>query len=69
MTLTAEGPKTSVVFEDRGLPLEQIAAYGAGYEVLVEGLAAYLTGQERSEPRARWRELHPSYQDIAAELQ
>ena len=58
VTLTAEGPKTSVVFEDRGLPLEQIAAYGAGDQVLVEGLAAYLTGQERSEPRSRWRELH-----------
>lgn len=68
VTLSTEGDQTRAVFEDRGLPLEQIAAYGAGDQVLVEGLAAYLTGQDRSEPGARWRILHPTYQDLEAEL-
>jgi len=67
-TLTADGDQTVVVIEDRGLPLEQLAAYGAGDQVLVEGLAAYLAGREPGEARTRWQELHPDYQDLAATL-
>src|SRR4051794_3352639 len=67
-TLTAEGEQTILVIEDRGLPLDQIAAYGAGDQVLVEDLAAYLAGRERCDARARWQELHPSYRDLAAQL-
>lgn len=69
VTLTPDGGQTAVAFEDRGLPLEQIAAYGAGDQVLVEGLAAYLAGSDRCDPQARWRELHPIYQDLAATLE
>ena len=62
-TLTADGDQTILVIEDRGVPLEQIAAYGAGDQVHVEDLAAYLAGRERCDARARWQELHPAYQD------
>ena len=67
-TLTADGDATVLVIEDRGLPLEQIAAYGAGDQIHVEDLAAYLAGGERCDPRARWQELHPAYQRLAADL-
>ncbi len=64
-TLTADGDQTILVIEDRGLPLEQIAAYGAGDQIHVEDLAAYLAGRERCDARARWQELHPAYQQLA----
>ena len=67
-TLTADGDHTVLVIEDRGLPLEQLAAYGAGDQVHVEDLAAYLAGREHCDARARWQELHPTYQELAAEL-
>lgn len=67
-TLVADGEHTAAVFEDRGLPLDQIAAYGGGDQVLVEDLASYLAGGGRCEARARWEELHPGYQVLAAGL-
>ncbi len=67
-TLTADGDHTVLVIEDRGLPLEQIAAYAAGDQIHVEDLAGYLAGRDRCEPRARWQELHPSYRRLAADL-
>lgn len=65
VTLTANGEHTTLVIEDRGVPLEQIAAYGAGDQIHVEDLAAYLTGREPCDARARWQELHPAYEDLA----
>ena len=41
-TLTADGDQTILVIEERGLPLEYLAAYGAGWQVHVEDLAAHL---------------------------
>jgi uncharacterized protein YndB with AHSA1/START domain len=67
-TLTAEDDHTILVIEDRGLPLDQIAAYGAGDQVHLEDLAAYLDGRERCDARARWHELHPAFQELAANL-
>lgn len=65
VTLTTQGDHTDLVIEDRGAPLEQIAAYGAGDQVHVEDLARHLAGQERCDARARWQELHPAYQQLA----
>ena len=48
--------------------LENIAAYGAGDQVHVEDLAAYLAGRERCDARARWQELHPADQLLAADI-
>lgn len=64
-TLSADGGQTMLVIEERGMPLEQLAAYGAGMQVHVEDLASYLGGRERSEAQARWTELMPSYQHLA----
>src|SRR6476646_4705781 len=44
MTLTADGDHTLLVVEDRGVPLDQVAAYGAGDQVHLEDLAAHLAG-------------------------
>ena len=66
--LTPDGEHTVLVIEDRGLRLDQIAAYGAGNQIHVEHLAAYLAGAELCDARSRWSELHPAYQEMAAGL-
>ena len=67
VTLTADGDQTVLVVEDRGLPLDQLPAYGAGDQIHVEDLASYLAGGERCDARARWQELHPGYQQLAVD--
>ncbi len=67
-TLTADGAQTILVWEERGMPLDLLAAYGAGVQVHVEDLAAYLAGRERVAAAARWQELLPAYQDLAANV-
>ena len=65
-TLTADGDQTILVIEERGMPLDLLAPYGAGVQVHVEDLAAHLAGRERGDAQARWAELIPAYQDLAA---
>lgn len=65
IALTADGDDTVLVLEDRGLPVDQLAAYGAGDQIHVEDLAAHLIGQERCDARARFLQLHPPWQDLA----
>jgi uncharacterized protein YndB with AHSA1/START domain len=64
-TLTADGDQTILVIEARGLPIEHLAAHGAGWQVHAEDLAAHLAGRERCDIKARWSELVPAYQDLA----
>jgi len=66
--LAADGDQTILVLEERGMPLDLLAAYGAGIQVHVEDLAAYLAGRERCDAGARWNELIPAYQDLAADV-
>jgi uncharacterized protein YndB with AHSA1/START domain len=68
VTLTADGDQTNLVVEERGLPLDLLAAYGAGIQIHVEDLAAYLAGRERCDANARWDELQPAYEVLAAEV-
>jgi len=68
VTLAADGDQTILVWEERGMPLDQLAAYGAGIQVHVEDLAAYLAGRERCDADARWHELLPAYQHLAASV-
>jgi hypothetical protein len=68
VTLTADGDGTVVVWEERGMPANQIAAYGAAIQVHVEDLAAHLAGRGRCDAGARWNELIPAYRDLAADL-
>jgi uncharacterized protein YndB with AHSA1/START domain len=67
-TLTADGGQTILVIEVRGMPLDKIAFYGAGWQIHAENLAAYLAGRERGDTEARWDELVPPYQDLAANI-
>ena len=67
--LTADGDDTILVWEERGMPLELLSAYGAGVQIHVEDLADHLAGRERrDDTKARWDELHPAYRDLAANL-
>ena len=68
VTLAADGGQTTVVWEERGMPPGQLAAYGAGIQVHVEDLAAFLAGRERCDANARWKELLPAYEDVAANV-
>ena len=67
-TLTADGDQTILVIEERGMPLDLLAAYGAGVQVHVEDLAAHLAGRERGDAQARWAEFLPAYQGLAANV-
>jgi uncharacterized protein YndB with AHSA1/START domain len=68
VTLAADGDQTILVWEERGMPVDLLAPYGAGIQVHVEDLAAYLAGRERCDAGARWNELIPAYQDLAASI-
>jgi hypothetical protein len=68
VTLTADGDQTILVLEERGMPLDQLAAYGAGNQVHVEDLAAHIAGRDRCHAEARWNELLPAYEDLAANV-
>ncbi len=50
ITLGADGGQTILVWEGRGMHLDLLAAYGAGVQIHVEDLAAYLAGREASTP-------------------
>jgi len=67
-TLAADGDHTILVIEVRGLPLDGIASYGAGWQIHAENLAAYLAGRGRVDAEARWKELIPAYQELAADV-
>ena len=66
--LTADGGQTLLVVEDRGIPMDLLAAYGAGVQIHVENLATHIAGHEPGDTEARWAELLPAYQDLAANI-
>ena len=68
VTLTADGDNTILVWEERGMPLAYLAGYGAGIQVHVEDLTAYLAGRERCDAEARMGELFPVYEGLAANV-
>jgi uncharacterized protein YndB with AHSA1/START domain len=66
--LTADGDQTILVWESRGMPPNLLAEYGAGIQVHVEDLAAHIAGREPGDGEARWNELMPAYQVLAADV-
>jgi len=69
VTLTADGEKTILIWEERGMPVNLLAAYGAGVQIHVEDLADHIAGRERRvDAGARWDELFPTYEDLAANV-
>ena len=68
LTLAANGDETTLVWEERAIPLDLLAAYGAGVQVHVEDLAAHLAKRDRCDAAARFGELFPAYEELAADL-
>ena len=63
--LTPDGDRTHLVVEERGLPLDEYADHGAGWQAHIEDLATHLTGAEPADWRTRWIELRPPYEVMA----
>jgi uncharacterized protein YndB with AHSA1/START domain len=59
--LIPDGDRTRLLVEERGLPLNEAADHGAGWQAHVEDLAAHLAGRPRADWRTRWAELTPAY--------
>jgi uncharacterized protein YndB with AHSA1/START domain len=55
---------TLLVIEERGLPRQDLAAHGAGWQVHVEDLATHLAGADPEPWRDRWLALRPAYQAL-----
>jgi len=68
VTLNAEGDQTVVVYENHGVPLDLLFAYGAGEQIHVEDLGAYLAGRERDADEARWAALESAYREPAEKI-
>jgi uncharacterized protein YndB with AHSA1/START domain len=68
VTLAGDGEGTSLVWEERGMPLDKLAAYGAGIQIHVEDLAAYLAGRQHCDANARWDELQSAYEHLVANI-
>jgi uncharacterized protein YndB with AHSA1/START domain len=67
-TLTADGDGTIFAWEERGLQARLLAPYGAGIQAQVEDLGAYLAGRAGADFGTRWSQLHPVYEELAAEV-
>ncbi len=75
--LTAEGSRTRLVVQERGLPLGQLHFHGAGWQVHLEDLARSVADDGPVHPdgwseqsaasswHKRWTELMPTYQNTA----
>ena len=62
--LIAEGAQTGLVWEERGMPVNLLPAYGAGIQIHVEHLADYISGRELRDVEARWNELFSAYKTL-----
>jgi uncharacterized protein YndB with AHSA1/START domain len=61
--LSAEGHRTRLVVEERGLPLDRLHFHGAGWQAHLEDLGRSLAG-DTSAWKARWTELTPVYEAL-----
>lgn len=59
---SAEDACTLLVWEERGMPVAMLPAYGAGIQIHIDHLADYISGRELSDAKARWSELFPAYE-------
>jgi uncharacterized protein YndB with AHSA1/START domain len=62
--LTAKGAGTRLVWEERGMPVSLLPAYGAGIQIHVEHLADHISGRELRNVETRWNELFPAYEAL-----
>ncbi len=64
VTLTPDGEHTHLLWEERGLPVAWLAAYGTGIQIHIEDLAAHLAGRGRCDSKSRFDELFPAYKAL-----
>jgi uncharacterized protein YndB with AHSA1/START domain len=62
--LIDDGGLTILTLEVRGLPLDLVWAYGAGWQVHLEDLGGYLLGHDIRNLPTRWDELEPIYREM-----
>jgi uncharacterized protein YndB with AHSA1/START domain len=60
-----DGGVTTLALEVRGLPVDLVWAYGAGWQVHLEDLRAHLSGPEIMNLPTRWDELEPLYRAMS----
>jgi uncharacterized protein YndB with AHSA1/START domain len=65
--LAADDGHTTLMLEVRGLPLDFVWAYGAGWQVHLEDLGTHLTEQGSPNLPSRWEELEPLYRAMNVE--
>jgi uncharacterized protein YndB with AHSA1/START domain len=65
--LAAEGTQSVLALEVRGVPLDFVWAYGAGWQVHMEDLGIHLTRREGRNLPSRWEELEPLYREMPVE--
>jgi uncharacterized protein YndB with AHSA1/START domain len=63
--LVSEVAHTMLVWEERGLPINLLPAYGAGIQIHVEHLGDYIRGHRLRDVETRWKELFPAYEALA----
>jgi uncharacterized protein YndB with AHSA1/START domain len=68
VTLTADGDRTIIVYENLTVPPDLLWAYGVGEQIHVEDLGAHLAGLERDADDSRWQALEPAYRELAAKV-
>jgi uncharacterized protein YndB with AHSA1/START domain len=61
--IVPDGDQSRLVLEERGLPLDEASAHGAGWQVHIEDLAAYPAGRPTADWQTRWTELTPAYRE------
>ena len=62
--LIAEDAQTKLVWEERGMPVNLLPAYGAGIQIHVEHLADYISNRELRNAEVRWNKLFPAYEAL-----
>ena len=67
VTLAADGGQTTVVWEERGMPVAYLAGSGRGSRSMLK-ISAYLAGRERCDAGARMGELFSAYEPLAAKV-
>ena len=62
--LAADGARTRLVWEERGMPVDLLPAYGTGIQIHVEHLGDHLGGRQLRDAEALWAELSPAYEAL-----
>ncbi|MGC2485260.1 MAG: SRPBCC domain-containing protein [Acidimicrobiales bacterium] len=62
--LVEDGVVTTLVLDVKGLPLDLVWAFGVGWQILMEDLGTYLSGQKGMNAPSRWDELEAVYREM-----